>query len=588
MDLDQYIEKMSEHLSAADRQRLSQGRVKQLPEAPLGNFFRDDLFTLIYQSADACPPHLISVRQHLVVVSQKGPRHIRAAAALALGRFLQRRGQSEGYQEGSSRPIQWFELARDLNSVVAAAEVANVLLAEDGQRVEFDLCVDPLPKLVHVEGIPAEGEYEARVSRHVAQAWYLGARVGLRHIQRGFSNWDRESFSCALSCVVNYLTLLPSRRRHDLNCPVARRREALQWIKPYWNKLIVAASAATREPQAYRDALVEQQLAVLLHLEHDDSSAEKRLTVRSSAKAAKSASRKPRVNEAIIVQGEIAAASDRTDAEYLKRFEVLREPMAFTPFPPLSTLKAMHETLRAEFPWASDAISLVMSDLYARKRHGVLRLGMAPLLLVGAPGTGKTRFAQRLGELLGTADTVINLAGMVDVKVLKGVTRGWASNRPSRMVEFIQQTSVPNPLFILDEIDKATSGYSNGGDPQDALLDMLEPGNARRYHDVYLMTECDLSHCLYIATSNTLATLSEPLLSRLRPVLFPAPGPEHADVILKGIVRDLEQAWGLPANTIVVPAGMTPRLQGLSAREMRRALLEVLGHEPSCGLFHQH
>src|SRR3546814_16049788 len=88
---------------------------------------------------------------------------------------------------------------------------------------------------------------------------------------------------------------------------------------------------------------------------------------------------------------------------------------------------------------------------------------------------------------------------MSDVKVLKGVTRGWASNRPSRMVEFIEQTKVANPLFVLDEIDKAGQGYGNGGDPQEALLDLLEPGHARRYQDIYLMTECDLSHCLYIA-----------------------------------------------------------------------------------------
>src|SRR3546814_4560785 len=76
-----------------------------------------------------------------------------------------------------------------------------------------------------------------------------------------------------------------------------------------------------------------------------------------------------------------------------------------------------------------------MSDLLARRRHGVIRLGLAPVVLVGPPGTGKTRFAQRLSDLLGTPNTVINLAGMSDVKVLKGVTRGWASNRPSRRSE---------------------------------------------------------------------------------------------------------------------------------------------------------
>src|SRR3546814_467575 len=127
-----------------------------------------------------------------------------------------------------------------------------------------------------------------------------------------------------------------------------------------------------------------------------------------------------------------------------------------------------------------------MSAFIARRRHGSIRLGMPPLLLVGKPGTGKTRFAQRLSELLGTPNTVINMAGMRDVNLLKGVSRGWASNRPSRIIEFIQQTNVANPLFILDEVDKAEVGTHDNGNPYNVLLDLLEPGNARRYTDMYL------------------------------------------------------------------------------------------------------
>src|SRR5690606_34531567 len=116
-------------------------------------------------------------------------------------------------------------------------------------------------------------------------------------------------------------------------------------------------------------------------------------------------------------------------------------------------------------------------------------------------------------------------------------------NRPSRLVEFIQQTSIANPLFILDEVDKAqVSSYGNDGNPCDALLDLLEPGNARRYSDAYLMTECDLSHCMYVLTCNSLRSLPEPLLSRVRMVFFPAPTEEHTHIITQGICRDMERA----------------------------------------------
>jgi len=100
---------------------------------------------------------------------------------------------------------------------------------------------------------------------------------------------------------------------------------------------------------------------------------------------------------------------------------------------------------------------------------------MAPVLPAGPPDTGETRFVQRLSELLDTPNTVINLAGMVGVKLLNVVTLGCATNRTSRIVEFIQQMQVPNPVFILDEIDKTRRATGNSGNPEDALLDLLEP-----------------------------------------------------------------------------------------------------------------
>ncbi|MER1944858.1 AAA family ATPase [Castellaniella sp. FW104-7G2B] len=229
-----------------------------------------------------------------------------------------------------------------------------------------------------------------------------------------------------------------------------------------------------------------------------------------------------------------------------------------------------------------------MSDLLARRHHGAVRLGLSPILLAGLPGTGKTRFAQRLSDLLGTPNTVINLAGMSDVKVLKGVARGWSSNRPSRMLEFIQQTRIANPLFVLDEIDKTGAGYSNGGDPQEALLDLLEPGNAKRYQDIYLMAECDLSHCLYVATSNSLARVPEPLLSRLRPVYFPPPGPEHTESIVRGMLADLARSWGLPEGTLTVTPHQIALLRGLAPRELRRALLDLFGGEANGAVYTLH
>src|SRR5690606_18454130 len=126
------------------------------------------------------------------------------------------------------------------------------------------------------------------------------------------------------------------------------------------------------------------------------------------------------VIEAVVIQGEIPRSPERSEMSFLKQYELLRSPIPLSPMPDLDRLYAIQETLSAEFPWATGAVSAVLSELFARKRHGAVILGMSPLLLVGLPGGGKTRFCRRVSDLLGTPNTVINMAGMSDVKTLKG------------------------------------------------------------------------------------------------------------------------------------------------------------------------
>jgi len=575
MERNEFTNALSELLDDGARAEVlgEKARAGKAPEAPLNNFFGDDFLTLLYVHKGACAPSLGRYRESLHVVSnKKAPRRERIRAALALGRFASSRYADSGLHErGASRSIDWFLLARQLGSVVGGLAYANALLAENKQSVQFDLNRDPLPQLV--KDMKSISSGESNPSDAVCQAWYLGARVALRHVQRGFADWTVEDFNCALACVVNYLTLLPANRLSQ-SPQLLQRRAALAWLKPLWNRLIVAASEQARDPRAYRAALVEQQLAVFIRLDDLEGGGGER--VRAAAAVDPPAQGSDCV---VVIRGKIPESTDRPERDYLRCYEVLRQPVALTVLPDRVALGEIRSALEAEFPWAIEAIEAVMSDLFARRRHGAVRLGLAPILLAGLPGTGKTRFAQRLSELLGTPNTVINLAGMSDVKLLKGVTRGWASNRPSRMVEFIQQTRVANPLFVLDEIDKAGEHSSNGGDPQEALLDLLEPGNARRYQDIYLMTECDLSHCLYVATSNSLARVPAPLLSRLRPVFFPQPGPEHAECIVKGMLADLGRSWGLPEGAVTIAPHHIELLRGLAPREMRSALLDLLGRE---------
>lgn len=543
--------------------------------APFGKFFDDDFFMLIYTNPGVLPANLRVLKNKLKVVSDKQIKELsRSKAALHLGREIVKRADTRDalVPKDFDCAVRWFDLAIQFNSVEAAADLALLYLSKS----KLQLKCDTNTSLPEFKQINSDREIFNDFDEQAEQTWYRGARLTFRYIQSKFWGWNQSTFQAAFTCILAFLISTPRRAESAIVASSAEKRiKELLWIKPLWSRLVHASALLEQFPKEYIRKKFELFEAALLILNNQRGYVKGMATCEKLSHFSPSAG----VLEALVIPGEIPRASDRSETDFLRQYEVLRSPIALTAMPDLDRLYTIWETLSAEFPWAENVVSAVLSELFARKRHGAVILGMSPLLLVGLPGCGKTRFSRRVSNLLGTPNTVINMAGMSDVKVLKGVTRGWASNRSSRIVEFMAQTKTANPFFILDEVDKTGCHGGHGGDPQEALLDLLEPGNAGRYQDIYLMTECDLSHCMYIATSNSLEKLPQPLLSRLRIVYFPEPGPEHFAVIVKGMVRDLEQVWRLPEGTISLGSRDKARLKGLPLRQMRHVLLEVLGHQ---------
>lgn len=540
----------------------------------------DEFLMLLVARERTLPRRLETLRtQLLCLADDTQPDRLRARAAVAIGRNA---------QERKARFAElWFKQAMGYGSVVGVWETARQLLAED--KIEIVLGDALLPRLTRVRDVVNDrSDALAYCSPNVAEHWYKGAVMALDQMRKGFAGWERDDFEAAHNCVLCWLTLLPrvmpaALRRVSPTTEemLAQRRHALDWLMPLWRAIDQNLSRHARREKRENAHRLRQMEAARLFLENG--------TTNDAVAREITPCEAERADSVVVVRGKIAASTDQQEAVLLKQYERLREPVRLVQLPDSARLDEIARTLVAEFPWAADVVGRALSEPFARQRLGATRLGMRPLLLVGEPGSGKTRFAQRLSELLGTPNTVINMAGMSDVKVLKGLARGWAGNRPSRLVEFIEQTGVANPLFILDEVDKTgRHAHSMGGNPHDALLDLLEAGNARRYSDIYLMTECDLSHCMFVATANSLLALPRPLLSRFELAYFPAPGPEHTEVLVEGVMRDLEAAWALPAGAMSVSRVLIDRLRGLGPREIRRALVHHMGDSAADARYARH
>ena len=139
------------------------------------------------------------------------------------------------------------------------------------------------------------------------------------------------------------------------------------------------------------------------------------------------------------------------------------------------------------------------------------------ILLVGPAGTGKSQIAYLVAKILKMPWTTLDMSSINDAEQLTGSSRIYSNAKPGIIMEAYSNAGESNLVFIINELDKATSSNGNAN-PADVLLTLLDNLG---FTDNYMECLIPTSGVYPIATANYKEQISAPLLSRFAIIDIP-------------------------------------------------------------------
>ena len=240
-------------------------------------------------------------------------------------------------------------------------------------------------------------------------------------------------------------------------------------------------------------------------------------------------------------------------------------------------LNEARDVLDSEHSGMSAVKERILEHIAVMKKTG--KNSGSILCFVGAPGVGKTSLCKSIAKALSRKYQRISLGGISDEAHFRGHRKTYIGAQCGRIMDALKRCKSNNPVIVLDEIDKM--GRDWRGDPESALLEILDPEQNKSFRDHYLEVDFDLSNVLFIATSNSL-NMSSALKDRMEIIEIPGYSEDEKIKIAREhlIKRAADDTGWDKENIIISDEGLRHIIRNFTSeqgvRELQREIAALL------------
>ena len=233
-------------------------------------------------------------------------------------------------------------------------------------------------------------------------------------------------------------------------------------------------------------------------------------------------------------------------------------------------------SLYDELPNFTDVLDDVRRQI-ALSHDSADGLEVTPMLLLGMPGIGKTHFAKKLADLIGTGMNLVSMGTVTAGWLLSGSASQWKGAKPGKVFESLVDGKYANPVIVIDEIDKAASEAQY--DPLGSLYSLLEHDTAASFVDEFAEVPIDASQVVWITTANDARGIPNPILNRMNVFEIQPLTASQARHIALRLYQSIRKGHDWGSRFDDTPCDdLLDQLATLVPREMRRALMAAFGN----------